>query len=85
MSTALALGAPTNSTHPAARPLTVLLIAPGRTTLKKLSRFLVQFGYDVVQAMNLEQAEYAAATKPFDLVLIDGCRQRGRPGMGRTA
>lgn len=54
------------------RPLTVVVLSKYRPTLRKLSRFLMQFGYEVILARNVSQLKCAIDTHPFDLAIIDG-------------
>jgi two-component system, cell cycle response regulator len=54
------------------RPFTILIVSPDRTTLRRLSRFLEVFGYDVRQATDGPQAPAAAEAARPDFLIIDG-------------
>src|SRR5262245_3968679 len=54
------------------RPFTILLVSPDRLTLRRLSKFLDVFGYDVRQATNSEQAQAAAQAARPDFLILDG-------------
>jgi two-component system cell cycle response regulator len=54
-----------------ARPFTILIFSPDRTTLRRLSRFVEVFGYDVRQASDAAQALAAADAAHPDFLLVD--------------
>jgi two-component system cell cycle response regulator len=54
-----------------ARPFTILIVSPDRTTLRRLSRFVEVFGYDVRQAADALQALAAADAAHPDFLLLD--------------
>jgi diguanylate cyclase (GGDEF)-like protein len=54
-----------------ARPFTILIVSPDRTTLRRLSRFVEVFGYDVRQAADAAQAQAAADAAHPDFLLLD--------------
>jgi GGDEF domain-containing protein/CBS domain-containing protein len=53
------------------RPFTVLLVSPDRLRLRRLTRFLDVFGYDVRQATSGQQAQTAAAAAHPDFLIVD--------------
>jgi len=55
-----------------ARPFTILIVSPDRSTLRRLSRFVEAFGYDVRQAADGAQALAAADAAHPDFLLLDG-------------
>ena len=55
----------------AARPFTILIVSPDRSTLRRLSRFVEVFGYDVRQAAEPAQALAAAEAAHPDFLLLD--------------
>ncbi|MEX2173620.1 MAG: diguanylate cyclase [Pirellulaceae bacterium] len=54
-----------------ARPFTILIVSSDRETLRRLSRFVEVFGYDVRQAANPAQALAAAEAAHPDFLLVD--------------
>src|SRR5687767_11659392 len=54
------------------RPFTILIVSPDRLTLRRLSKFLEVFGYDVRQARDATQALAAAETARPDFLIVDG-------------
>ncbi len=54
-----------------ARPFTILIVSPDRNTLRRLSRFVEVFGYDVRQAADGPQALAAADAAHPDFLLLD--------------
>ena len=54
-----------------ARPFTILVVSPDRATLRRLSRFVEVFGYDVRQAAEPAQALAAAEAARPDFLLLD--------------
>lgn len=54
-----------------ARPFTILIVSPERPTLRRLSRFVEVFGYDVRQAVDPAQALAAAEAAHPDFLLVD--------------
>jgi diguanylate cyclase (GGDEF)-like protein len=54
-----------------ARPFTILIFSPDRSTLRRLSRFVEVFGYDVRQAADAAQALAAADAAHPDFLLLD--------------
>ena len=54
------------------RPFTILTVSPDRLTLRRLSKFLDVFGYDVRQATDGNQALAAAAAARPDFLILDG-------------
>lgn len=55
----------------AARPFTILIVSPNRSTLRRLSRFVEVFGYDVRQASEPRQALAASEAAHPDFLLLD--------------
>jgi diguanylate cyclase (GGDEF)-like protein len=55
----------------AERTFSLLIVSPDRTLLRRLTRFLDVFGYEVRQATNASQAEAAAEAGPVDFLLVD--------------
>jgi two-component system cell cycle response regulator len=55
-----------------ARPFTILIVSSDRSTLRRLSRFVEVFGYDVRQAADPAQAMAAAEAAHPDFLLVDG-------------
>ena len=53
----------------AARPFTILIVSPNRSTLRRLSRFVEVFGYDVRQASEPLQALAASEAAHPDFLL----------------
>jgi len=53
------------------RPFTILLVSPDRSLLRRLSKFLEVFGYDVRQATNDQQALAAAQAARPDYFILD--------------
>ena len=53
------------------RPFTILLVSPDRSLLRRLSKFLEVFGYDVRQATNDQQALAAAQAAQPDYLILD--------------
>lgn len=56
------------------RPFTVFLVSADRLRLRRLTRFLDVFGYDVRQATSAQQAQTAAAAAHPDFLIVDGTR-----------
>src|SRR5262245_32312764 len=54
------------------RPFTILVVSPDRLSLRRLSKFLDVFGYDVRQATDAERAITAAESAQPDFLIIDG-------------
>jgi CheY-like chemotaxis protein len=54
------------------RPFTILIVSPDRTTLRRLSKFLDVFGYDVRQATDGPQALAAVEAARPDFLILDG-------------
>jgi diguanylate cyclase (GGDEF)-like protein len=54
-----------------ARPFTILIVSPDRATLRRLSRFVEAFGYDVRQVAEPTQALAAAEAAHPDFLLLD--------------
>src|SRR5207248_7717788 len=54
------------------RPFTILLVSPDRLSLRRLSKFLNVFGYDVRQATDEAQALAAAESARPDFSILDG-------------
>src|SRR5204862_708828 len=54
------------------RPFTILLVSPDRLSLRRLSKFLDVFGYDVRQATDEAQALAAAESARHDFLILDG-------------
>lgn len=63
------------------RPFTVLLVSPDRLRLRRLTRFLDAFGYDVRQATGPQQAQAAAAAAHPDFLLVDGTQAPADSGL----
>ena len=53
------------------RPFTILIVSPDRPTLRRLSRFVEAFGYDVRQVAEPSQALAAAEAAHPDFLLLD--------------
>jgi diguanylate cyclase (GGDEF)-like protein len=54
------------------RPFTILIVSPDRLSLRRLSKFLDVFGYDVRQATDAENALAAAEAARPDFLIVDG-------------
>jgi two-component system cell cycle response regulator len=54
------------------RPFTILIVSPDRVSLRRLSKFLDVFGYDVRQATDGEKAVAAAEAARPDFLIADG-------------
>ena len=54
------------------RPFTILIVSPDRASLRRLSKFLDVFGYDVRQAVDSAQALAAAESAHPDFLILDG-------------
>jgi two-component system, cell cycle response regulator len=54
------------------RPFTILIVSPDRASLRRLSKFLDAFGYDVRQAVDSPQALAAAESAHPDFLILDG-------------
>jgi DNA-binding response OmpR family regulator len=55
-----------------ARSFTILIVSPDRVSLRRLSKFLDVFGYDVRQATDAEKALAAAEAARPDFLVVDG-------------
>ena len=55
-----------------ARPFTILIVSPDRVHLRRLSRFLDVFGYDVRQAIDASAALAASEAAAPDFLIVDG-------------
>jgi diguanylate cyclase (GGDEF)-like protein len=53
------------------RPFTILIVSPDRVSLRRLSRFLEVFGYDVRQATDAAHAVVAAEAARPDSLIVD--------------
>ena len=53
------------------RPLTILLVSGNRLLLRRMSRFLDVFGYQVLQAADAVQAIAAAESAAPDFLIVD--------------
>lgn len=53
------------------RPFTILIVSPDRVSLRRLSRFLEVFGYDVRQATDATSAVVAAEAARPDFLIVD--------------
>src|SRR6185436_10032655 len=53
------------------RPFTILIVSPDRASLRRLSRFLDAFGYDVRQATDSQQALAAVQSARPDFLIAD--------------
>jgi diguanylate cyclase (GGDEF)-like protein len=53
------------------RPFTILIVSPDRLSLRRLSRFLEVFGYDVRQATDATSAVVAAEAARPDFLIVD--------------
>src|SRR5688572_3874032 len=53
------------------RPFSILIISPDRVTLRRLSRFLDVFGYEVRQATDAAQALAASESQRPDFLILD--------------
>ena len=53
------------------RPFTILIVSPDRASLRRLSKFLDAFGYDVRQATDSQQALAAAESARPDFLILD--------------
>ncbi len=58
-----------------ARPFSILIVSAERALLRRMSKFLEIFGYDVRQAADEAQALAAAEANPPDFLLVDGSSQ----------
>jgi diguanylate cyclase (GGDEF)-like protein len=54
------------------RPFTILIVSPDRLSLRRLSKFLDVFGYDVRQATDGDKALAAAEAARPDFLIVDG-------------
>src|SRR5580765_3764258 len=54
------------------RPFTILIVSPDLVSLRRLSKFLDVFGYDVRQATDGERAVAAAEAARPDFLIFDG-------------
>jgi PleD family two-component response regulator/CBS domain-containing protein len=54
-----------------ARPFSILIVSPDRTLLRRMSKFLEIFGYEVRQASSDAAAVAAAEAAPPDFLLVD--------------
>jgi diguanylate cyclase (GGDEF)-like protein len=54
------------------RPYTILIVSPDRLSLRRLSKFLDVFGYDVRQATDGQRALAAAEAARPDFLILDG-------------
>lgn len=54
-----------------ARPFSILIVSPDRTLLRRMSKFLEIFGYEVRQASSDAAAAAAAEAAPPDFLLVD--------------
>jgi two-component system, cell cycle response regulator len=54
------------------RPFTILIVSPDRVSLRRLSKFLDVFGYDVRQATDGASALAAAESARPDFLIVDG-------------
>jgi diguanylate cyclase (GGDEF)-like protein len=54
------------------RPFTILIVSPDRVSLRRLSKFLDVFGYEVLQATDGERAVTAAESARPDFLILDG-------------
>lgn len=54
------------------RNFTILIVSPDRVSLRRLSKFLDVFGYDVRQATDAEKALAAAEAARPDFLVVDG-------------
>jgi diguanylate cyclase (GGDEF)-like protein len=59
------------------RAFAILIVSPDRTTLRRLSKFLEVFGYDVRQATDGAEAIAAAESSQPDFLILDG--SSGKP------
>lgn len=55
-----------------ARPFVTLLVSSDRTLLRRLTKFLEVFGYDLRQAVDPVQAALVAEAGPVDFLIVDG-------------
>src|SRR5262245_24066289 len=55
----------------AERTFSLLIVSPDRTLLRRLTRFLDVFGYEVRQAVQANQAEAAAEAGRVDFLVVD--------------
>lgn len=53
------------------RPFTILIVSPDRVSLRRLSKFLEVFGYDVRQATDAASAVVAAEAAQPDFLIVD--------------
>jgi two-component system, cell cycle response regulator len=59
------------------RPFTLLIVSPDRLMLRRLSRFLEVFGYDVLQATDSATALAAAQAARPDFLIVDASGAQG--------
>ncbi len=68
-----------------ARPFVTLLVSPDRTLLRRLTKFLEVFGYELRQATDAVQAGLVAEAGPIDFLIVDGeCETRTIAQLCRT-
>lgn len=67
------------------RPFVTLLVSPDRTLLRRLTKFLEVFGYDVRQALDPAHAALIAEGGPIDFLIADSeCDARSIAQLCRT-
>ena len=67
------------------RPFVTLLVSPDRTLLRRLTKFLEVFGYDLRQAIDPSQAAIIAEAGPIDFLIADSeCDARSIAQLCRT-
>ena len=59
-----------------ARPFSILIVSANRTLLRRVSKFLEIFGYEVRQASSDAAAVAAAESHPPDFLLVDGASDK---------
>jgi len=64
-----------------ARPFSILIVSANRTLLRRVSKFLEIFGYDVRQASSDAGALAAAEARSPDFLLVDGADEKQSPAV----
>jgi two-component system cell cycle response regulator len=64
-----------------ARPFSILIVSANRTLLRRVSKFLEIFGYEVRQASSDLAALAAAEECPPDFLLVDGSQENQNPAV----
>jgi diguanylate cyclase (GGDEF)-like protein len=85
VSSALTTGSITKVSWMSARPFIALLVSSDRVLLRRLTKFLDVFGFEVRQAVGMAQAADVAEASSVDFLLVDGtCPLRDSAQLCRT-